>query len=155
MGRGQILHPEDLGGDIPVWYTVRHDDERSVVTASFFRAGTGFVALLLALSAGDWAPGAFAQQQHPSTIRAGLESIQIRPNVFVIFGAGGNVTVHVGEDGLVVVDSGSTENAASLLESIKAISPRPVRVLINTSADLDHVGGNAIVGGAGIGISPD
>jgi cyclase len=118
------------------------------------RAPTRLAALLLVVGAGGWAPDSFAQQ-HPSTARAGLESIQIRPNVHVIFGAGGNVTVHVGEDGLVVVDSGSTEMAAPLLDAIKAISPRPIRVLINTSADLDHVGGNAIVGGAGIGLSPD
>jgi len=120
----------------------------------FRRAPTRLAALLLVLGAGGWAPGILAQQ-HPSSTRAGLESIQIRPNVHVIFGAGGNVTVHVGEDGLVVVDSGSTEMAAPLLDAIKAISPRPIRVLINTSADLDHVGGNAIVGGAGVGLSPD
>ena len=127
----------------------------AITTAgSLWRSAARLVVLVLALSCGQWAQGILAQQQS-STTRAGLESIQIRPNVFVIFGAGGNVTVHVGEDGLVVVDSGSTDNAGSLLESIKAISPRPVRVLINTSADLDHVGGNAVVGGAGIGISPD
>ena len=102
----------------------------------------------------QWAQEILAQQ-HPSATRAGLESIQIRPNVHVIFGAGGNVTVHVGEDGIVVVDSGSAETARSLLDAIKAISPRPIRMIVNTSADLDHVGGNAIVGGAGIGLSPD
>jgi glyoxylase-like metal-dependent hydrolase (beta-lactamase superfamily II) len=98
---------------------------------------------------------ALLAQQHPTTSRAGLESIQIRANVHVIFGAGGNVTVHAGEDGLVVVDSGSSERASSLLDAIKAISPRPIRLIINTSADLDHVGGNAVLGGAGIGLSPD
>jgi glyoxylase-like metal-dependent hydrolase (beta-lactamase superfamily II) len=117
-------------------------------------APTRLVALVLALSGGHWAQGGVAQQ-HPSTAAAGLESIQIRPNVHVIFGAGGNVTVHAGEDGLVVVDSGSSEMAASLLEAIKSISSRPIRVVINTSADLDHVGGNAVIGGAGIGLSPD
>ena len=81
--------------------------------------------------------------------------MQIRPNVHVIFGAGGNVTVHEGEDGLVVVDTGSGEMARTLLDAIRAISPRPIRVVINTSADLDHVGGNAVIGGAGVGLSPD
>jgi cyclase len=118
------------------------------------RALTGLVALALALSAGHGVQGLSAQQ-HPSTSRGGLESIQIRPNVHVIFGAGGNVTVHVGEDGLVVVDSGSSEKAASLLDVIKTISSRPIRLVINTSADMDHVGGNAVIGGAGIGLSPD
>ena len=73
----------------------------------------------------------------------------------MIFGAGANVTVHVGEDGLVLVDSGSAEMADALLEAVKAISPRPVRLIINTSADVDHVGGNAVIGGAGIALSPD
>ena len=118
-----------------------------------WRAVAKFVALLLPLSCGQWAQGILAQQ--PSATRAGLESIQIRPNVHVIFGAGGNVTVHVGEDGIVVVDSGSAETARALLDAIKAISSRPIRMIVNTSADLDHVGGNAIVGGAGIGLSPD
>ena len=121
-------------------------------SASFRPAAARLVVLVLALSCNLW--GILAQQ-HPSTTHAGLESIQIRPNVHVIFGAGGNVTVHVGEDGIVVVDSGSAETARALLDAIKAISSRPIRMIVNTSADLDHVGGNAIVGGAGIGLSPD
>ena len=75
--------------------------------------------------------------------------------MYVIFGAGGNVVVHRGEDGLVVIDSGSTEMARSLLDAIKAISSQPIRMIVNTSADLDHVGGNALIGSAGIGLSPD
>jgi cyclase len=118
------------------------------------RGLTWLAALALTLSVGHRAQGLSAQQ-HPSTSRGGLESIQIRPNVHVIFGAGGNVTVHAGDDGLVVVDSGSNEKAGALLDAIKAISPRPIRLVINTSADLDHVGGNAVIGGAGIGLSPD
>lgn len=113
-----------------------------------------FLAVLLALCAGQDAARVVAQQ-HPTTSRNGLESLQIRPNVHVIFGAGGNVTVHVGEDGLAVVDTGSSERASSLLDAIKTISPRRIRLIINTSADLDHVGGNAVLGAAGIGLSPD
>lgn len=118
------------------------------------RALTWLVALALALNGGLWAQGLSARQQ-PSTTTAGIESIQIRPNVYVIFGAGGNVTVHVGVDGLVIVDSGSTEKAGALLDVIKALSSQPIRLVINTSADMDHVGGNAIIGAAGIGLSPD
>jgi glyoxylase-like metal-dependent hydrolase (beta-lactamase superfamily II) len=126
----------------------------SFATMRVFHRAPITLALLLALHGGLWAHRGLAQQ-HPSTARAGLESIQIRSNVHVIFGAGGNVTVHVGDDGLVVVDSGSTDKASSLLEAIKTISTRPIRVIVNTSADLDHVGGNAVVGAAGIGLSPD
>jgi glyoxylase-like metal-dependent hydrolase (beta-lactamase superfamily II) len=119
-----------------------------------FRTTASLVAVAVGLSASQSAARVFAQQ-HPATSRNGLESFQIRPNVHVIVGAGGNVTVHVGEDGLVVVDTGSSERASSLLDAIKTISPRPIRLIINTSADMDHVGGNAVLGGAGIGLSPD
>jgi len=122
--------------------------------AESWRAVAKVVAILLVLNCGHRAQGLLAQQ-HPSTTHAGLESIQIRPNVYVIFGAGANVTVHVGDDGIVVVDSGSTATARTLLEAIKAISSRPIRMIVNTSADMDHVGGNAIVGAAGVGLSPD
>ena len=65
------------------------------------------------------------------------------------------MTVHVGEDGLVLVDSGLTEMADALLKAVTSISPRRVRLIINTSADVDYVGGNAVIGGAGISLSPD
>ena len=116
------------------------------MTLSFLR-----VPAVLTLLA---APSLLAQQ-HPSVVSGNLETIQIRPNIHVIFGAGGNVTVQSGEDGLVVVDTGATERATDLLAAIKAISPKPIRLLINTSADADHVGGNAILAAGGIGISPD
>ena len=122
-----------------------------------YRFGSGRVAslaLLVVLSTHHGAP-ALRAQQHPSTLTTGFETIQIRPNVYVIFGAGSNVTVHVGEDGLIVVDSGSGDMAESLLGTIKRISSRPIRLVINTSADADHVGGNAVIGSAGVPMSPD
>jgi glyoxylase-like metal-dependent hydrolase (beta-lactamase superfamily II) len=84
-----------------------------------------------------------------------LETIRIRPNVFVVFGAGGNVTVHVGDDGVILVDSGSGAMADRLLQSVRAITPRPIRLIINTSADADHTGGNDVVARAGVPISTD
>src|SRR5437660_6131315 len=113
-------------------------------------SGSVRVALMaLALGLGAYrGPHALLAQQHPSTSTAGLEALQIRPNVYVIFGAGANVTVHVGEDGLVLVDSGSSEAADRLLTAVKAISPRPIRLIVNTGADADHVGGNGVLGGA-------
>jgi glyoxylase-like metal-dependent hydrolase (beta-lactamase superfamily II) len=120
----------------------------------FGSAAVWLMALALLLGEHQGAQALLAQQ-HPSTITAGLETIQIRPNVYVIFGAGANVTVHVGPDGLVLVDSGSSETADKLLEAVKSISPRPIRLIINTSADADHVGGNGVVGSAGVSMSFD
>jgi len=109
------------------------------------------VALVLAAMAAQIP----AAQQHPSVVRGPLEAIQIRPNVHVIFGAGGNVTVHTGEDGVILVDAGSTEMAPQLLDMVKAVSNKPIRLIVNTSADADHVGGNGVLAAAGTGLSPD
>jgi glyoxylase-like metal-dependent hydrolase (beta-lactamase superfamily II) len=84
-----------------------------------------------------------------------FETLQIRSNVFVIFGTGGNITVHVGEDGIVLVDSGSASRADEVLAAVRRISSRPVRYIINTSADDDHVGGNDTLARAGASLMED
>jgi len=93
-----------------------------------------------------------------------LEVLQLRPNFYMIAGAGGNIAVQVGEDGVVVVDAGTASKTEAVLAAIKKITARPIRYLIDTSADADHVGGNEaiskagqtlFVAGGGIGISAD
>jgi cyclase len=93
---------------------------------------------------------------------ATLEVLPLRSNFYMIAGAGGNIGFQVGEDGVVVVDSGSTASADAVVAAIKKVTTQPIRYIINTSADPDHVGGNAALakagqtlftqgGGAGIG----
>ncbi len=79
----------------------------------------------------------------------GLEVLQLRPNFFMIGGAGSNIGVQIGEDGVVVVDAGSAASAANVLAAIQKLSPRPIRYIIDTSADPDHVGGNETLSKAG------
>jgi glyoxylase-like metal-dependent hydrolase (beta-lactamase superfamily II) len=112
----------------------------------------GLAALALVAGGGVATPQLRAQGAAGS---GPLETIQIRENVYVIFGGGSNVTVHVGEDGVVLVDAGSAERAADVLEAVQAISSDPIRLIVSTSADADHVGGNQVVGGAGMQLSPD
>jgi glyoxylase-like metal-dependent hydrolase (beta-lactamase superfamily II) len=78
-----------------------------------------------------------------------LEVLQVRPNFYMIAGAGGNIGFQVGADGVVVVDSGSPASADSVVEAIKKVTPQPIRYVINTSADADHVGGNETLAKAG------
>jgi len=63
----------------------------------------------------------------------------------------------VGEDGIIVVDAGPASAAASVLAAIKRISSAPIRYVIDTNADADHVGGNEAVSKAGrtLFTSPD
>ena len=125
-------------------------------------AQSWLIALALVLAGGQWSHDVLAGQRAAGgtdktngTSGAALENIQIRPNVYVIFGAGGNVTVHVGEDGVILVDSGAAAMADALLNAVKAITSQPIRMIVNTSADADHVGGNDKVGAAGVAINPD
>jgi glyoxylase-like metal-dependent hydrolase (beta-lactamase superfamily II) len=80
---------------------------------------------------------------------SGLEVLQLRPNFFVIAGAGGHIAVQTGEDGVVVVDAGSADKSPAVLAAIRRLSSRPIRYIIDTSADADHVGGNEALAKAG------
>src|SRR5262245_37141336 len=78
-----------------------------------------------------------------------LEILEVRPSFFVIVGAGANIGVQVGEDGVVVVDAGSAADAPAVLAAIKRISAKPIRYVIDTGPDTDHVGGNEALSKAG------
>jgi cyclase len=67
----------------------------------------------------------------------------------MLSGASGNVTVQVGDDAMVVVDTGAPEMGDKVLAAIQSLSTHPVAFIINTSIDQDHIGGNAVVGKAG------
>jgi cyclase len=83
-----------------------------------------------------------------------LDVVQIRPNFYVIAGAGGNIVMQTGPEGVILVDSGSTAMADKVLAAIQKITPLPIRYIINTSMDADHVGGNDRLARAGLSILP-
>jgi glyoxylase-like metal-dependent hydrolase (beta-lactamase superfamily II) len=111
-------------------------------------------AIALAAVVAGAPSGQLQAQQRPADNGA-LETIQIRPNVYVIFANGSNVTAHVGEDGVILVDSGPAETADKVVQAVKAITNQPIRLILNTSADPDHVGGNEKVSAAGQQLNPD
>src|SRR5450631_277218 len=84
-----------------------------------------------------------------STPSASLEVLQVRPNFYMIAEAGGNIAFQVGEDGVVVIDTGSASSADAVVRAIRSVTTQPIRYVINTGADPDHVGGNATVAKAG------
>jgi glyoxylase-like metal-dependent hydrolase (beta-lactamase superfamily II) len=84
----------------------------------------------------------------------GLDVVQIRPNFYVIGGGGGNIVVQIGPEGVILVDSGSREMADKVLAAIQKITPLPIRYIISTSMDADHVGGNDRLARAGLSILP-
>ena len=80
---------------------------------------------------------------------AGLEVIKLRANFYMMAGAGGNVGVHLGPDGVIVVDTGATGRADALAAEVRKLTPLRIRYIINTSDDDDHIGGNEKLARAG------
>jgi glyoxylase-like metal-dependent hydrolase (beta-lactamase superfamily II) len=108
------------------------------------------IAVAVGLSFHGSAERAVAQQEKSG----GLDVVQIRENFHVIAGAGGNIVVQTGPEGVILVDSGSTAMADQVLAAIKRITPLPIRYIINTSMDAEHVGGNDKLARAGLSILP-
>jgi cyclase len=76
--------------------------------------------------------------------------IKVHPvagSVYMLEGAGGNIGVSVGEDGIVIVDDEFAPLAPKIKAALKGISDKPVRFVLNTHWHGDHVGGNAQFGG--------
>jgi cyclase len=88
-----------------------------------------------------------AYAQDSTAVR--LTAWQVRDNVYVLIGAGGNTTVQVGDDGVLVVDTKLPAASQVLLDAIRQISSKPIRYVINTHWHGDHVGGNELIAKAG------
>lgn len=84
-----------------------------------------------------------------------IEILQVQPTAYMLAGAGGNIGAQVGHAGIVVVDTGAAAASDQVIAALRRISDKPVRYIINTSSDDDHVGGNAAVAKAGSSIISD
>jgi cyclase len=119
-------------------------DKRPLVPAC------SLLSIVVLVALGAWTERASAQRTPPSPI----EVVQLRENFYVIGGAGGNILVQIGPEGVILVDSGSTARADEVLAAIRQLTPLPIRYIINTCMDTDHVGGNEVLSKAGLSILP-
>jgi glyoxylase-like metal-dependent hydrolase (beta-lactamase superfamily II) len=63
----------------------------------------------------------------------------IAGNAYVIAGAGGNITVFAGNDGIILVDTNFIPFYDQIMAAIRQISDKPIRFVFNTHSHLDHV----------------
>ena len=82
-------------------------------------------------------------------LRDQLVVIPVQGRISLIGGAGGNIAVQVSEEGTLLVDSGDPAAADKVIGELKKIEIRPLRWIVNTSADMDHTGGNGKIAKTG------
>lgn len=78
-----------------------------------------------------------------------FNTFQLSDSVYMLRGQGGNVGVSDGEDGLFIIDDQVRPVTKELLQAIRKISGKPIKIVVNTHYHADHVGGNEAIGGAG------
>jgi len=107
------------------------------------------IKALIALAAAILAaPSAFAQAQPTPPVGPDFANIEVKTfdlgnDTFMLEGAGGNVTVAIGKDGIIMVDGQFAPMHDKLKAAIEAKSRLPIKYLINTHHHGDHTGGNA------------
>jgi glyoxylase-like metal-dependent hydrolase (beta-lactamase superfamily II) len=111
------------------------------------------LAMAAVLGLGGAAQMALAQQNQEGGDELGV--YQIQPNFYMIAGAGSNIGVQIGPDGVVLVDAGTADMSDRVVAAIKKLTDRPIRYIINTSADPEHVSGNEKISLAGHSLNGD
>lgn len=99
-----------------------------------------FLILLLTLSPG------FAQRSFDDVE---IKTEQLTDNIYVLFGAGGNIGLAIGEDAAYLIDDQYAPLSEKITASVRQITDKPLKFLVNTHWHGDHTGGNANFGKAG------
>ena len=79
-----------------------------------------------------------------------IKTVPVAGPVYIIEGAGGNIGVSAGADGVLMVDSQFAPLAERILAAVKAIGGGAPKLLLNTHLHGDHVGGNAFFAATGV-----
>ena len=86
----------------------------------------------------------FAQDRDFSKVE--VKSEKVGGSVYMLTGAGGNIGLSIGEDGVMVIDDQYAPLAARIQAAIKGLTDKPVRFVLNTHWHFDHTGGNEELG---------
>lgn len=85
-----------------------------------------------------------ALAQDPDFSKVEVKAEKVAGNVYVLYGAGGNIGVSVGDDGVLLVDDQFAPLAPKIEAALKGLTDKPLRFVLNTHWHFDHTGGNAL-----------
>ena len=120
--------------------TARTRDRAGLLAAVAAAALGGVLALVVPLA---------AARQNPAPGDVEIDVVPVRGGVYMLVGSGGNTTVQIGDDGVMVVDTQFAPLTPKLLQAIRGLTDKPIRYVVNTHLHGDHIGGNAGVAQAG------
>jgi glyoxylase-like metal-dependent hydrolase (beta-lactamase superfamily II) len=103
------------------------------------------------------AGGAIAQQTPaapPAALidysKGQIKTTDLGDHVYMLEGAGGNITVAVAKDGIIMVDGQFAPMHDKIRAAIATITNEPIKYLINTHFHGDHTGGNELFAKDGV-----
>jgi glyoxylase-like metal-dependent hydrolase (beta-lactamase superfamily II) len=90
----------------------------------------------------------FAISAHAQTdfSKVEIKATKVAGNVYMLQGAGGNIGVSVGDDGLLIVDDQFAPLADKIRAALKGLADKKLRFILNTHWHGDHTGGNVAFG---------
>jgi cyclase len=104
---------------------------------------TGFASAIALISTATLALSSLAAPPQQDFSKVEIKVHKLSDSVYMLEGAGGNIGVSVGDDGIVLVDDQYAPLSEKIRAALKGISDKPLRFVINTHYHDDHVGGNA------------
>ena len=102
--------------------------------------------LVVAIAAAVGAVAAVAQNDMS---KVEIATSSVGPQLWMLKGAGGNIGVFAGGDGVVLIDDQFAPLSGKIKAAVAKISDRPIRFVINTHWHGDHAGGNENFAAAG------
>ena len=67
---------------------------------------------------------------------------QLKPDLYMVAGTGGNVAAYVTSEGVILVDDMYERNYAEIVQQVRTVTQQPIRYVLNTHHHSDHAGGN-------------
>jgi cyclase len=87
-----------------------------------------------------------ADPQGPDLSKVEIRTEKAAGSVYVLYGAGGNIGVSAGPDGMLIVDDQFSPLVEKIRAALKPLSPGPLRFVLNTHFHFDHTHANPVFG---------